>query len=387
MAHDSASILYVSSVPAEPTSAGGILLRRHFEAARDRFRVVACLPPVSWMTHWGIQRRIASACGRMWSDQAAEEWHTWIDGRWADKWLSEVKRDRKTVILTIGYGDLSSAAARLAKRAGLPLVVLFHDWWPDVPPLRPPWRARAETTFFGLHRAAAASLPVCDGMKYALGPHPAAETLYPIPSTHELHQQPSSASTAPYPFRVLYAGNLAEYGPMLSSALVESLKCPPIRLEARGLPLQWHPEVIKELQSRKMLLPFVDPFLDREELEAWLQSANALLVTMSFDPSLKRRMMTSFPSKLPEFCRYGRPIIVWGPSYSSAVQWAQTADRGVCITSPDVHCLVDAVRCLADDPKRCAEMGRRAREAYQGMFNPGLLQAQFEEAILRSLRG
>lgn len=59
-------------------------------------------------------------------------------------------------------------------------------------------------------------------------------------------------------------------------------------------------------------------FAPREELNDWLASADVFLVVMSFDPALMRRMETSFPSKLPEYAQFGKPLVIWGPELSGA---------------------------------------------------------------------
>jgi hypothetical protein len=42
---------------------------------------------------------------------------------------------------------------------------------------------------------------------------------------------------------------------------------------------------------------------------------------------------TSFPSKLPEYAQFGKPIVIWGPEYCSAIHWGREGDRALCIIS------------------------------------------------------
>ncbi|BDS07637.1 hypothetical protein NT6N_26770 [Oceaniferula spumae] len=70
---------------------------------------------------------------------------------------------------------------------------------------------------------------------------------------------------------------------------------------------------------------------------------DAILVTMSFEPSLKRRMMTSFPSKLIEGVQHGLPLIVWGPDYCSGIEWAKSDSRALCVTDSKAAALYDEI--------------------------------------------
>ena len=235
------SILYISSVPAEPGAGGSLVLHRHLQEARKRFDVEILSPPVRKSSFWGILRLATSVCARWVNTLLAEDVYAWIDGRWADRWLSQKLQGRKqAVVVTVAHGDLASAAARVARGAGLPLVVIFHDWWPDIPSLTKFGQRQEQAKFLWLHQHATASLPVSEGMQLALGSHHTSPLLYPIPSVD------GGALALPLPLRsnesqflALYAGNLSEYGPMVSKILQESLCHPGIRIEVGGARPQW----------------------------------------------------------------------------------------------------------------------------------------------------
>ena len=137
------------------------------------------------------------------------------------------------MVLTIAHGDLAYAAARCARQADLPMVTIFHDWWLDIRPSSGSMRKGADYRFLQLHRESSISFPVSAGMLHALGPHRAATVLYPIPEARELSPPPATSPSS-RPFRVVYAGNLKEYGHMVGEALQESLHRPDIQLEVRG---------------------------------------------------------------------------------------------------------------------------------------------------------
>lgn len=221
------------------------------------------------------------------------------------------------------------AASRFAKRHHLPLVSIFHDWWPDMVAAHSPVRKILEREFGRLARESAAAFCVSDGMREALGSVPNAVILPPIPADTPIarppHRNPSQ------PFKIVCSGNLSEYGPMLGDGLEESLRHPEILLQVRGANPAWSEEIKAKMRANDRWLDFAP----RAELESWLASADAFLVPMAFDPAMRRRMETSFPSKLCEFARFGKPIVVWGPEYCSGIRWARGSENAFCVTNPD----------------------------------------------------
>jgi glycosyltransferase involved in cell wall biosynthesis len=124
-------------------------------------------------------------------------------------------------------------------------------------------------------------------------------------------------------------------------------------------------------------------FAPRAELEEWLGTADAFLVPMSFAAAERRRMECCFPSKLVDFARFGKPLVVWGPAYCSAVRWGSQNHRALCVTDTDPSALVRALRRLADSAEDQRRFGEAARSASATEFHPGRLQ----EAFLGCLNG
>jgi hypothetical protein len=60
---------------------------------------------------------------------------------------------------------------------------------------------------------------------------------------------------------------------------------------------------------------------------------------------------TSFPSKLPEYAQFGKPIVIWGPEYCSAIHWGREGDRALCITEASPKVVVAALQNLSVDPQ------------------------------------
>lgn len=378
----SPGIVYLSNIA--PTEQSCVVLHRHLQSSQPQFVVDVLSPQLENGNPWVLVRRAAALLARLGLEALGESIHSWIAGRWADTWIDKALAGRQNVIiLTIAHGDLAYAAQRAARRTGFPLVVIFHDWWPAMPPLGPAARRVEERRFLKLHQDAAVSFPVSEGMLQALGGGAFTRRLYPIPDRDiAAPPPPAPVLKGADPFRVLYAGNLFHYGKMIELALRHFQNAPELRLEVRGGQPNWAPSFRQEMQASHCWLPFCS----RQELELWLETAHAYLIAMVFDPAQQRRMETSFPSKLTEFSRYGRPLVVWAPEYCSAILWARETGAAVCVTDPNPAALRQALQQLASDQDQYAEMGRRARAAYEKHFHPEVLQRIFEEGVLEALR-
>jgi len=195
-------------------------------------------------------------------------------------------------------------------------------------------------------------------MQESLGQPEKSTILYPIPDSSPL-REPRLHRDKAAPFRIGYMGNLFDYGPMLQALIEESWKHPEVKIEVRGMNPEWPSEFQKLAKDRGNWLSYVP----RHELQNWLEHMDAFLVTMSFDPRLRRRMATSFPSKLTEFAIYGKPIIIWGPSYCSAVKWAKIHQVGVLVETELGMAAFDTI-------KKCTSECKINQEGIYQFINP-----------------
>jgi glycosyltransferase involved in cell wall biosynthesis len=376
-------VYVISSVLPEGTTGGQVVLHRHL--------VVRCGKQTDdWRIHLhgesqigerppGLVRRVIkrlqrTRLARYCNDLAAVE-----TGRRLDHLLPVRTEPRgRGVVVTVAHGELWQAAVRYARAQQLPLVTFFHDWWPDIPAVHRPVRRFLDAKFRFLYRQSASALCVSNGMLEALGDHAGPEVLYPIPQRIKppaiYKREPRSGT-----FCLKYSGNLFEYGPMLEEAMKAFAPASGLRLEVRGANPRWSPGFQEEMKKQGLW----HEFAPRHELDAWLSEADAFLVPMSFASDMARRMQTSFPSKLTEFAQLGKPLILWGPDYCSAVRWAAESAKALCVTNKNPGALVAQVKELANSPPEWERLARAAVDAARGEFDPERLQNQFKMAIER----
>jgi hypothetical protein len=126
---------------------------------------------------------------------------------------------------------------------------------------------------------------------------------------------------------------------------------------------------------------FYHGFIPSNELAKSLGEFQAALVVMSFASQHRRRMTTSFPSKLIDATQLGLPVVVWGPEYSSAIEWARNGDRALCVTDPNPLVLRETLEELAASPSELQRLAKAASDAAAGEFNYERIQLQFMDAL------
>jgi glycosyltransferase involved in cell wall biosynthesis len=117
------------------------------------------------------------------------------------------------------------------------------------------------------------------------------------------------------------------------------------------------------------------------------QRADALFVPMSFDTADRNNMEVGFPSKLTDYTSVGVPLMVFGPSYCSAVRWAIEND-GVAevVTSESGSALAEALRRLTCDPGHRIALGRKALEVGEAYFSHRVVSEVLSSALLGTKR-
>lgn len=374
-------LFVISSIPPKPTTGGEMLLHRHLSGT--------VFERQHWKTHvfcgegdnlgkrcWRVYKKIASRIARTRWHRIARDMEVLEGGRWLDFELSKIQQvPAGSIVLTVAHGDLCEAAIRFALQHQLPLVTFFHDWWPDIPGVHRPFRGLLEKRFRCLYHQSDVAFCVSQGMKEHLGSHKKSLVLYPIPAP--VRNRDAAKKVDKDQFKVKYFGNLFEYGPMLERALKEFQGQNAVRLEVRGSNPQWSKEFFQEMRDRKMW----QDFAPRHELDKWLADADAFLVPMVFEPKMRRRMQTSFPSKLVEFAQLGKPLIVWGPKDCSAAQWVRDSEKALCIESDDTRELLFKISALAQNPAEQSRLALASRTAAANEFHPDIIQTQFSEAL------
>ena len=340
-------LCYLGSLPVEATSASMMLLYRLLEGfPTDQLTVVHVtegdpapdkvdrqipgiryhqLPP-SFRRGWYFTRMRHPRL--FWTMlEMHSEWQ-------ARKAALKIAPFRPEAILTIHELFGWVIAGKLARNLEVPLHVVLHDEWFRNIPMAAPLVGRFESSFGEVYRSAASRLCISPYMEkeYARRWGASGTVLYPsrARASQRYPEPPAGLSRAGEPLRVAYGGNVFHKGYWESLRLVASA------LESmNGQLLIFGPDKA-QVDANGLNRPnvvahgFVYNMLERIRAEA-----NVLFVPMTFEEREKANMQISFPSKLAEYTAAGLPLLIYGPDYCSAVQWARDhADSAEVVSRP-----------------------------------------------------
>jgi len=108
-------------------------------------------------------------------------------------------------------------------------------------------------------------------------------------------------------------------------------------------------------------------FPPHELAERLPEATNALFLPASFEPHERTDISTLFPSKLADYSAIGLPIVIWGPTYSSAARWAsENPGATLLITENNDNACRDAIESLmtSSDAELIAHRGVIAGKKY-----------------------
>jgi glycosyltransferase involved in cell wall biosynthesis len=110
------------------------------------------------------------------------------------------------------------------------------------------------------------------------------------------------------------------------------------------------------------------------------EEAHALFVPMSFADSDRANMEMAFPSKLADYTATGVPLLIYGPSYCSAVAWARE-NPGVAEVVEAERDFTAAIERLASNPDHRIALGKRALDTGRDYFSHARVQQRFHQSL------
>ncbi len=376
-------ILYLSSVVPAEVNAGYAVMHRHLRKLRGHALKTVTLripqaegreipgDPVFIPPRSRNYLRVANRIGKK--------------SFWMEREASRIKKLTRPIIeefqpdliLTVMISPFFLAAGDLSAEYNLPLALVCHD---DFEHVIDPVKHETEwaTKRVGpIYRQAACRLCVGPGMAEHLARRyggEIGEVLYPMPSDRNV-LRPERLGLGRRGLKIGFFGELGgNYEPV--NALVDVLP------EMGGeLHLFGHSRGAQReaLSRRKGVKDF--GFVPRDELLKHFEEViDVISIPQGFDDENRLLRETCFPSKLPEATRFGLPLLIVAPTHGSAARWGREQLPAEFVVSElSAASLAKALSVLGDE-----EGWRRGREAVASaaaMFDPDLLQAQFEAAL------
>lgn len=365
-------ILVLSTHPVGDTVGGELLLHRHIQKAPPEWTFLLHhldhrhIRRPFWVRHLHrLPRRIQRILN------ALDAWNG-VSVRFRD--LARLcRRYSPDLLYTIADGPMALRAWRLSKRTGLPLVAQLNDWHPGGLDIPQRLARMAAGRFRKMLRESAVALCFSEEIRQAAGDPPCARVLYPMAEEASLSGPGSLGSHA------LFAGRFDHFlGPEMKS-LARAAEAS----GESGLLRIIGPNEYWDLETRNLLgnSALYGGLLKGDALHRELHTALALLVLAPFGREQEHIARFSFPCKIPEYCRHGRPILIWGPEHCSSVQWARRTGAALAVTSPDPGLVLEEIRRLRREPERAAVYAQAAKQQAETTFSPLVLQGIFNQAL------
>src|SRR5262245_17019134 len=300
--------------------------------------------------------------------------------------LRVAREFKPDIVFTIPDNDVSWCAYLTAQRLKLPLVTNFQDWWPhnlywseSERPFLPVGRL-LERRFRRMYASSKLAFCTSEGMKEFLGPHPNAVILFPCPGRRPVKM----AATVPRRstrLRVLYTGTITgDYGQSVLSLARLLAGSPKFQFLVYGPNPDWNHSDVAWAKAQGIY----QGFIPHEQLRAALSRADVFLTLMSFERRLEIMSRVSFTTKFLEYTQYGRPVVIWGPSYCQPVIVAKRTAAGLPVESPDPAAVVSAFEELMIESKY-KRFAARAIQAAETFFSPDRIHEVFQTSILRTI--
>ena len=162
---DRIKVLVLSSVVPNARGSGGeLVLHRHLDLTPEFAARI-----VSWQ-RFPFRLKLIGKLRQLGFRYVSQSWECLFPVLPPAKMVHDlIESFRPHVLLTVAHGWWHIQARRVARESNLPLVCLFHDWWPDFPEIPVAFRPRVERQFRRTYRESDVAICVSDQMRAELG--------------------------------------------------------------------------------------------------------------------------------------------------------------------------------------------------------------------------
>lgn len=295
------------------------------------------------------------------------------------KLLQSARKYNPDIVLIGADTPLGDLGLNIARKLGVPLGGFFFDW-STFALLGNEWAKRREGhRFIKRYQDCDLAFGTCPEMLEHLGPHRNAHTLYPARTRPEKIPPPKKRCTDD-PCVLLFAGNLGQwYGDMIARVAEASLSHQGVILRIAGKNATWSTSREASLRESGIYVGYKKG----EEYEQLFRDADCLLICMGFDEGARLIESTSFKSKVVDYLVSGRPIIVWGPEYCTAVGHAQKYGFAEIVTDDNPEAVLHTAAQLMKDPERCKELQLRSLRFFEDHLDADIVYREANKKIIK----
>jgi hypothetical protein len=274
---------------------------------------------------------------------------------------------RPEAILTVTHDTSWLAAVHYAQHYSLPYHLICHDEWLTITPLPKYLSPVFDRIFKRYYRQAASRLCVSRYMAEAYEERYQAKgiALYPSRGKDQpIHLAPPERLKESHPLTVAFIGS--PYKDNSLQIMAQELQKIGGQINLYGAYTEAHARRDGFYEPNMIFRGFIP---SHQLIHVLRDEVDVLYVMMSFETKDRNWMSTAFPSKLVDYTAIGLPILIRGPSYCTAVRWAQE-NPGVAevVTDPSPQALYTALQKL-QSPHYRHQLAQKAIEIGRDFFS------------------
>jgi glycosyltransferase involved in cell wall biosynthesis len=279
-----------------------------------------------------------------------------------------IRKRRIDVMMTIVHGNFFIAAAIAGWITRTPYIAVMHD--DTVTPVeRQSWVLKyvlRPSVRWALLRAGHI-YSISPEMQQLLKSEYGVESELQRPGTERDRRSDSAVtklSGHPHPAVILFAGAITDSVQDSLKLLAEILVTGKLRvygIQSAELHLytQLSPERICDWGWDHPSIS-VHGWVSQQELQGVLQSADILFLPFSFSEASRYAVESAFPSKTADYLAAGRPILVFGPEYSSLVRYAKEQRFAEVVDKCDEDVLARGIQRILSDSAYSSQLCKQS---------------------------
>lgn len=224
---------------------------------------------------------------------------------------------------------------------------------------------------------------VGEGMRNWFKPNIRGEILFPMADQQNKTSQAAKiiSDSPDRKIKILYTGNCrGSYGTMVLDFANHTLKDRRFDFKIYSLGTDMPSLDLDRLRKANIY----QGFMLHDKLNLIIDDADFLLLVMGFDEKDKIFVSTSFNTKWVDYVSYGKPIIVWAPSYSSASSFATQTGCAYVVPHRDPVVLAEAIYSIASDLNCVKRLTDSAASVANSILNPDRLQGILLKAFKKN---
>ena len=381
-------LVYIGDVPIESSYHGSALIFRLLQRyPADRLVVIERSTSRSLPSRRLADVRyeeLGSRIGRLLTTRVHRMAASWLvvnAKRLAGRIPSLIGDFSPEAVLTVAHGFSWLTASAFAERTRLPLHLIVHDDWPGMATLITPVRRWMEQRYGEVYRQAASRLCVSPQMvsEYERRYRAKGTLLYPSRARGVPEFDASDTEVRDdRPFSIAFAGSL-NVGDYVRQLVELSWLLPKVggRLLLFG---PFEPELLAAKGANTEAIVFGGLLSSAELITRIHAEADVVFVPESFEQG--NVMNLSFPSKLTDYTAAARPLLIWGPERSAAVDWAgKEPGLAAVVTNREPDAMARMLKKLAGDPIWRRQLSAVAAAVGKRYFAPERAQSILYDAL------